>query len=407
MTGGHLGRTKTEHQVMRRAYWPTWRTDVRMWMRQCQPCAKYHRGGPPRQAALNPFAASEPFEVLAIDVTGPHPKSKNGNQYILTALDLFSKHAEAFPIRQHTAPLVARKLVELVFVRYVAPLRLLSDQGPEFESSLMADICRLLGIDKIRTSPYKASTNGACERFHRTLNSMIAKVVSENQRDWDEHVPMVLAAYRSTVHESTGFSPNYLIFGRENRMPADIVLASVNDPKTPERAECEYAVELIDRLRLAYQRAREHLQQCAETRKKAYDLRVKPAAYEVGQWVYYLYQRRYKGRSPKWISAYTGPYKIVEVIEPCNVVLAKNSRSKKFVVHTDKLKPYYGDPPEPGSRPVHAEGNGLADDPEDVVEDEDLTEVKHFQSDSSEDEGNEEIEAGAGADEIAPKQYIE
>jgi hypothetical protein len=175
---------------------------------------------------------------------------------------------------------------------------------------------------------------------------MIAKVVSENQRDWDEHVPTVIAAYRATVHESTGFTPNYLVFGRENRMPVDIVLASVDDPKPVCTIETEYAADLIERLQQAYQKAREHLHRCAEMRKKAYDMRVKPAEFELGQWVYYLYQRRYRGRSPKWVSAYTGPYRIVHVIPPCNVVLAKNRRSKRFVVHVDKLKPFVGDPPD-------------------------------------------------------------
>ena len=86
----------------------------------------------------------------------------------------------------------------------------------------------VLGIDKIRTTPYKASTNGAVERFHRTLNAMMGRVVSESQRDWDEKLIRVMAAYRANRHDDTGFSPNYLMFGRELRAPIDVVLGGPN-----------------------------------------------------------------------------------------------------------------------------------------------------------------------------------
>lgn len=181
MTGGHLGRTKTEEQVARRAYWPSWTSDIRTFLRRCEPCARYHRGKPPRQADLNPFVAGEPFELISIDITGPHPTSKKGNQYILTVVDSFSKWAEAFPVRNHHADTVARQLVTHVFSRFGAPRRLLSDRGPEFESALFAELCKIMGIDKLRTTAFKASTNGAVERFHSTLNAMLAKVISENQ----------------------------------------------------------------------------------------------------------------------------------------------------------------------------------------------------------------------------------
>ena len=128
-------------------------------------------------------------------------------------------------------------------------------------------------------------------------------------------------------------------------MPVDIVLASLDDPKPVPASETEYVIELTDRLRQAYQKAREHLQRCAESIKKNYDVRVKPAKYEVGQWVFYLYQRRHRGRSPKWTSAHTGLYRIFHIIEPCNVVLAWNKGAHRFVLQMDKLKPFVGDPP--------------------------------------------------------------
>ena len=347
MSGGHLGLAKTDGQIQRRMYWPCWRTDTRLWLKRCGPCSRYHRGPPPRQSELNPFPASSPFEVMSMDITGPHRRSKDGNEYILTVMDSFTKFAEAIPIRRHTAQIVARRLVDCVFSRYGVSLRLLSDQGPEFESALMQELCRAYDIEKVRTTSYQPSTNGAIERFHRTLNSMLGKVVSDTQTDWDRHVGPVMAAYRSTVHRSTGYSPNFLVYGRESRAPIDLVLAVGEDePDGVGRSADEFVDELLQRQRKAHDLARKHLGRAAEWRKKEYDLGVRKQQFSVNQWVWYYYPRRYKGRSPKWTRTYTGPYLVVKVLPPCNYVLQKSAHGKSFVTHANKLKPCLSDTPK-------------------------------------------------------------
>jgi transposase InsO family protein len=122
--------------------------------------------------------AGEPWEVVSIDITRPHPKSRKGHVYILTVQDHFTKWAEALPVRNHDATTVSIAFFNHVFVRFGMPLRLLSDQGAEFQGGLLSELCRQMKIEKIRRSPYKPSTNGMLERFHRTLNSMLAKVIN-------------------------------------------------------------------------------------------------------------------------------------------------------------------------------------------------------------------------------------
>jgi hypothetical protein len=144
-----------------------------------------------------------PWERIGIDITGPHPKSRNGYVYMLTLMDYFTKWADAFPIRNQEAGTVAKVLVDCVFSYFGMPLQILSDRGANFESRLFNELCRRLEIDHVRTTAYKPSTNGMIERFHRTLNSILGKVVADNQRDWDLHVPYALTAYRATIHESS------------------------------------------------------------------------------------------------------------------------------------------------------------------------------------------------------------
>jgi len=345
MTGGHLGKHKTREQVSLRAYWPTWKKDVSLELLCCKDCATYHRGKQPKQTPLRPFNAGEPFEVISVDITGPHPKSVRGNEYILTVIDLFSKWSEAYAIRVHNATVVARVLMDNFFVRFGMPRRLLTDQGKEFEGILFQELCERMEIEKIRTTPYQPQTNGCVERFHRTLNSMIGKIVQYDQRNWDSCLSTVMAAYRASKHESTGFTPNRIVLGHENRAPLDIILDALPDVEDRSDNYGEFVMERERRMRDCYAIAREHLKTAARRRKDDYDSKVTSRTFEVGQWVYYFYPRKYSGRSPKWVKTYDGPFLVTKVIPPNDYVIQKTQRSTPMTVHRDKLKICYGETP--------------------------------------------------------------
>ena len=252
LTGGHLGIRRTRWQIRRRAYWVGWSKEVQRFCRRCPQCCQYRRGKPPQQGPLQPLPSGEPWERLSIDITGPHPKSRRGHVYILTIMDNFTKFVEAVPLANQEATSVARALVETVIVRYGAPLQILTDQGTNFESHLFKELCRLLGIDKVRTSAYHPSGNGLIERFHRTMNAMLGKIVSNHQRDWDELLPHVLAAYRASVHEVTGYSPNYLLFAREVRAPLDLVYGRPTAARQTGTRYVDYVEDMAERMETAY-----------------------------------------------------------------------------------------------------------------------------------------------------------
>ena len=172
----------------------------------------------------------------------------------------------------------------------------------------MAEICRLLDIDKMRTTAYHPSGNGAVERFHATMNALIGRVIKEHHSDWDSLLPYVMAAYRAFRHEATKFTPNYLVLGREVRAPVDLVYDA---PETPAAVSyASYADEMGDRMREAYALVREHLKvaAAAERNKRTYDLRVHTRQYyKVGDWVYYFNPRKLAGRQNKWRRKFTGP----------------------------------------------------------------------------------------------------
>jgi len=345
MSGGHLARRKTAAAIQSRAYWPTWSSDLDIFLKTCISCARYHRGKIPRQATLQPSLVGEVWDRVSVDITGPHPLSSRSNKYILTLVDHFSKWAEAIPLRNHTAPVVAKALMTHVLSRFGAPCQLLTDRGAEFESELFSQLMSWMGIDKLRTTVFKPSTNATVERFHRTLNAMLAKSISESQRDWDDKLPLVLAAYRATPHSSTGFSPNRLFLGREVRLPIDLLMGLPVKEVVTHTTD-EYLANLQRQSAAAFKLAREHLRASAESRKSAYDIKCKKAHFRVGDWVWYWYPRRFQSRSIKWQQCYIGPYLVIRLIEPVNCVLQRTAKSKPFVVHFDKLKKCYGQTPE-------------------------------------------------------------
>lgn len=152
-------------------------------------------------------------------------------------------------------------------------MQILTDRGRNFESALFNELCVRFGIDHVTTTAYKPSTNGLVERFHRTLNSILAKVVRENQTDWDEHLPYAVAAYRATPHESTGYSPNLLFLSRETRAPIDLLFGPPPQESESLRSPHEYIARREEQIAGRYADVRKQLGKAAYRQKKYYDMR--------------------------------------------------------------------------------------------------------------------------------------
>ena len=171
------------------------------------------------------------MQTVAVDIVGPFPTSPAGNNYILVAMDYFTRWAEAYPIPNQEASTVATKLVNEMFLRFSPPQQLHSDQGRQFESKLLAEICNCLGIQKTRTTPYHPQCDGLVERFNRTLLNMLATTTATHPSTWEDHIQKVLMAYNSSVQPTTGYTPFFLMFGREAHLPVDLMYGS--SPHTP------------------------------------------------------------------------------------------------------------------------------------------------------------------------------
>ena len=214
--------------------------------------------------------AGAPMERIAVDVLGPLPVSDSGNKYLLVIMDYFSKWPEVHPMPNQEAITVADILVTEVVSRFGVPVSIHSDQGRNFESLLIAEMCSLLGVEKTRTTPLHPESDGMVERFNRTLEAQLSMFVDKNHRDWDTLVPLMMMAYRSAVHDTTGYTPARLLFGREMRLPIDLAFGRPPDELPPPHTTT-YVQNLQEELEEVHRYARQHMEVKSDQMKFYHD----------------------------------------------------------------------------------------------------------------------------------------
>ena len=187
-----------------------------------------------------------------MDILGPLPLTPHGNRFVLVVTDYFTKWTESYAIPNQEAVTVAEKLVGEFVCRFGVPRELHSDQGTNFESKVMAEVCKLLDIEKTRTSPLHPQSDGQVERYNWTLIEMLRGKLKETQEDWDLQLQPCMMAYRSSIHESTGETPKMLMLGREIEVPLDVI---TEPPVDSPPLTTEYALALQQRLAGAHETA--------------------------------------------------------------------------------------------------------------------------------------------------------
>jgi hypothetical protein len=202
--------------------------DVTEWTRACIACqrAKVHRHTVP---PLGNFEPADKFQHVHIDIVGPLCRSR-GKSYVLTMIDRHTRWPEAVPIDNISAETVAHHFLHTWVARFGVPLRLTTDQGRQFESSLFNELCRLLGVKRIHTLPYHPQANGCVERLHRTFKAALTAYL--NAPGWTSHLATVLLGLRSAVRQDSGSSPALLVYGTTLRLPGEVFMPSKPHPST-------------------------------------------------------------------------------------------------------------------------------------------------------------------------------
>ncbi|KAJ8405695.1 hypothetical protein AAFF_G00316750 [Aldrovandia affinis] len=203
---GHQGQQRTLSLARQRFYWHGLDKDVKEYVRCCRRCVFSKSPEPEARAPLESIITTRPLELVCIDFWSAEDSS-NKSVDVLVVTDHFTKLAQVYPCPNQLAKVVARQLWNNFLCTYGFPERVHSDQGANFESSLIAEMLQVAGIQKSHTTPYHPMGNGCVERFNRTLGNMIRALPPKAKHRWPQMLKALMFSYNSIVHETTGYAP--------------------------------------------------------------------------------------------------------------------------------------------------------------------------------------------------------
>jgi len=306
----HPGGSQMYETMRNHYYWPSLAADVYGWVAACPTCAKNRLMGKQSTAPLRLFPATDSFAALAIDLLGPLPRTPEGYEYILVICDRFTKVTRAVPLKNISALDVLSAFLDAWVASYGIPGSVLSDNGPQFAAVLWKGVLKALGIDTNYATPYHPQTNGQVERFNKTLVKQLRHYVSDHVVTWSRYLSLVVTAYNSQVHSSTGEVPFAFVSPRR-LTPVAIerltVGADTGEIVTPGRAK-ENFLQCLDAL---IPLVRDSMEKAQAWYKRAFDKRVQARreALRVGDWIFV---KSHENQGGKLVFKTLGPYQILK-----------------------------------------------------------------------------------------------
>ena len=279
---GHQGRVRTLSLLRERFFWPSMQVEATQHIAKCSRCLK--RKSTPQVAPLQPILVSQPLELVHLDYLTLEP-SKGNIENVLVITDHFTRYALAYASKTQTAQATARILWDNFICHYGFPEQFISDQGRNFESDLIQELCKIAGVKKLHTTPYHPQSNGQCERFNSTLCNMLGTLSDEEKSDWKSHLGCMTHAYNCTKHASTTYSPYYLMFGRHPRLPIDVAFGLDKPNCSDNCSKSRYIQKLRRRLNYAHKKASKYSSEQAQKYKTSYDKSVKGPQLQVNDLV--------------------------------------------------------------------------------------------------------------------------
>ena len=256
---GHNGFRRTYNALKRQYYWPGMRKHILKHCKSCHQCSLQNQG--PGELEFGHFnVPSVPMEFICMDLVGPiTPQTSKGNKYMLTVIDMLTGYTIAVAIPDKRAETVCQAYRDHVYCVFGGSSRILTDNGTEFRSKEMKQICSELEIKQVFSPVYTPQANGRLEGWHRFLKSCIAKHIRGTDVEWDDLIPLAVSSYNFFPCQSSKESPFVLMFGRDPITP----IAKLLEPKL--RFYGEKGVSLrMDTLRKLYTVAAENIRRARE-----------------------------------------------------------------------------------------------------------------------------------------------
>ena len=329
---GHSNELTLLNLVSARGWWPTMRKDIRHYVRHCTDC---QIAGRSRQGLHTDVqhpshqwsGRIEPFDRWGLDLIGRLPKTPSGNRWIITAVDYATRWPVAKAVPDATAEALAEFIHDELYMHYGSPKEIVTDQGRNLWAPAMSQFLSKLNVKHRGTTPYHPRTNGAVESLNGTLGNMLTKYLLNRPRShWDRYLDQALFAARIRTHSTTRFSPFYMLYGRQPRLPMDEngitpLTDNVREDKLP----------LFETLRME---ALRNTEERALKNKQAWDAAITPIQYKPDDYVLVRAENQLK-----WQGKWFGPYRVRRAM-PLNTYELETPQKKKLelLVGGDRLK---------------------------------------------------------------------
>ena len=239
---------------------------------KCSRCLR--RATTSQVAPLQSIHVTQPLELVHMYYLPLEP-SKGNIKNVLAITDHFTRYALAYPSKTQTAQAKAKILWDNFICHYGFPEKFISDQGRNFESDRIKELCKIAGVKKLHTTPYHPQGNGQCERFNSTLCNMLGTLSDEEKSNWKSYLGCMTHAYNCTKHASTTYSLCFLMFGRHPRLPVDVEFGLPKHKCGDNSSKSRYAQKLRRRLNYAFKKASTYSDQQAQKYKSSYDKSIK------------------------------------------------------------------------------------------------------------------------------------
>ncbi|XP_055830943.1 uncharacterized protein LOC129899973 [Solanum dulcamara] len=344
--GTHMNGLTLAKKILRSGYfWMTMEHDCCKYMQKCHQCQVHGDliRVPPHE--LNAMSSPWPFVAWGMDVIGPiEPFASNGHMFILVAIDYFTKWVEAASYKSVTKKVVADFIRNNLICRFGIPNSIITDNGANLNSHLMKEICEQFKINHRNSTTYRPQMNGAVEAANKNIKKILRKMIG-NHRGWHEMLPYALLGYRTTVRTSIGATPYLLVYGTEAVIPAEVEIPSLRIIQEAELSNADWVRNRIEHLALIDEKRMTavcHGQLYQQRMTRAFNKRVRPRTFEVGQLVLkriFPHQNEYKGKfAPNW----QGPYMVRQVLSGGALILSEmDGQEWPKPINSDAVKRYY------------------------------------------------------------------
>ncbi|RWS23369.1 pol polyprotein-like protein [Leptotrombidium deliense] len=288
---------------------------------------------------LRPISTGKrPFSKIGIDIIGLLPKTRRDNRFIIVAVCYLTKFTVTAAVKNVTAYDVANFLLHKIIFSFSAFEELVSDNGVQFRSDVIRELNLLMKSTHRFSTPYSPTTSGLVERSNREINKVIRSYVEKDVTQWDEVLPYITFLHNTSYHDSTRYSPFYLIYGYEPKLPIDCIIEN--------SAKNEFGSSVIQNISQNLQAARENAKKniliSQNKYKHYYDKNKSDFEFNVGDKCLVMYPTLVDKTNKKFEERWHGPFTVVHKLNNLNYEIQADTECAYFdCIHINKMKPYH------------------------------------------------------------------